>query len=101
MEIVIVYLVFCFIVAAAASSRGRSGIGWFFLSLVISPLLSLILVLVLPRSTAAAIAQRTTESEPQKRCPYCAEIVNARAIKCRHCGSDLTGNVTPDTGRQV
>lgn len=25
----------------------------------------------------------------QRRCPYCAEIVQAAAIKCRHCGSDM------------
>lgn len=36
------------IVAAAAEGRGRSGAGWFFLAIIISPLLALVLVLVIP-----------------------------------------------------
>jgi len=26
-----------------------------------------------------------------RRCPYCAELVRAEAIKCKHCGSMLRG----------
>jgi len=47
MEILIVWFIFCIIVGAIASNRGRSGIGWFFLAFLISPIISLILVLIL------------------------------------------------------
>lgn len=46
MGIFIFWLLGCFVVALAASNRGRSGFGWFLLSVLISPLLGLLFVLV-------------------------------------------------------
>jgi hypothetical protein len=51
MIFVVVWLLFSGIVGVAAKARGRTGIGWFLISLIISPLFALILVLALPSVT--------------------------------------------------
>jgi len=30
-------------------------------------------------------------ADATKTCPFCAEVIKAAAIKCKHCGSELTG----------
>ena len=48
-EAAVFWLIFCVVVGVIASARNRSGIGWFFVSVLISPVLGLILVMCLPR----------------------------------------------------
>jgi hypothetical protein len=43
------YLAFSIVVSVIANSRGRAAIGWFLLSMLISPLLALILVVCIPK----------------------------------------------------
>ena len=43
------WLALAIIVGVAANTRGRSGVGWFLLAAVISPLIAGLLVLALPR----------------------------------------------------
>lgn len=42
------WLVLAVAVGAAANARGRSGIGWFILAVLISPVLALIFLIALP-----------------------------------------------------
>lgn len=86
----IVYLVFAAIIGFGASARGRSGAGWFFLALLISPLISGILLLLLPRATASASGDEVISPRTHVRCPDCREFVRMDARKCKHCGCNLT-----------
>lgn len=47
----LVYCALTILVGVIASSRGRSGLGWALLSLVVSPLLAVIVLLILPNRT--------------------------------------------------
>ncbi|WFU62701.1 hypothetical protein [Bradyrhizobium brasilense] len=57
MEVVVLFwLGFSIVVGVAANARGRSGPGWFLLSLIISPLIALLLVLVMQSKNAVSVA---------------------------------------------
>ena len=56
MSIVGAWIIFAVIIGIAASSRGRNGIGWFLISVLLSPLLGLLLLIALPRQDAEARA---------------------------------------------
>ncbi|MEH2569665.1 hypothetical protein [Bradyrhizobium sp. AZCC 2289] len=66
MEIVLFWIGLSIVVGVAANARGREGILWFFLALVISPLIALLAVLVMERKNAPAAAGGTapTAFEP-------------------------------------
>ena len=46
MEIVIFWVIFALVVSFIAINKGRSGMGFFILSILLSPLLGLIIVLI-------------------------------------------------------
>jgi|GEM_PF-1389355 hypothetical protein len=113
MEIVFLWFMFAVVAGVAASSRGRSGFGWFVLSVLLSPLIGILLVLVLPnlrtqqqaaQLAAAAAAASARPAEPviteatHRKCPACAEWVLRDAFKCKHCGHDL---ITEDVKRSL
>lgn len=84
MEIAIGWLFLAVVVGIIAANRGRSGFGWFLLSLAISPLIGGVLVLALgsPKADPASDGEH-------KKCPACAEWVKREAVKCKHCGEQL------------
>lgn len=87
MEILLFWIIFAVVVGIAASNRGRSGFGWFLLSILLSPLLGLILVLVLPDQKKQQAAH--SDAAGRRPCPRCGEQIMRSAVVCRFCDADL------------
>jgi hypothetical protein len=64
------YLVLCVLVAIWAANRGRSGLRWFLIGLVISPLLAGIFVWVL-KNLDRSIMDGEISDGTHVRCPDC------------------------------
>lgn len=95
MNFVLLWLGLSIAIAVGASRYGRSGIGFFVLSIALSPVIGLAFLLALGRKglsnnqtyfdpaigRVTAIPQAST-----KTCPDCAEDVKTDARICRFCG---------------
>ena len=112
----IIWFIFCIIVGRAASNRGRSGFGYFFLSLILSPLIGFIIILVLGEnknirteriyeeaeiresvaekyryrdSVLKIVTNNSIAFNDTKKCPFCAETIKREAKICCFCRSDI------------
>jgi biotin transporter BioY len=66
------------LVGVFAFSKERNGIRWFFLSLIISPLITFIILLAVDPSASTL-----------KKCPKCAEEVKIEVLILSFCGYDF------------
>jgi hypothetical protein len=86
LEIVFLFwLGFIILTTIVASSKGRSTVGWFLLS-VFFGIFALIHVALLPSLKKDPLA---VTPETHVRCPECREFVFMDATKCKHCGIKL------------
>jgi hypothetical protein len=83
LSILFFWLVLAIIVGVAAGSRGRNGLGWFLLAMVLSPLLAGLLVLALPKTKSQY--ELHVERTMMRTCPQCAESIKREAVICRFC----------------
>lgn len=73
--------------AVVANQKGRSGLAWFVLGVLLSPF-GLILALVVTEN-GQVVEQRHIAKGRMRKCPHCAEMIRSVAIKCRYCQSDV------------
>lgn len=67
MEVFVGWFLFSLVVAGIAVSRGRSGFGWFVLSLLLSPLICGIALFVMPDEKAAQGLQQAAQKQEAVR----------------------------------
>jgi hypothetical protein len=96
MEFIIIWFLLAGLVGYAASKKGRSEIAYFLLSLLLSPLVGFLILLV-----AGDDEEGTLQRGELKKCPYCAELIKIEAIKCKHCGADLNSEIKLKAERSI
>jgi RNA polymerase subunit RPABC4/transcription elongation factor Spt4 len=92
LSIVALWLVLAFVVATGAKNRGRSFIGFFILSVTLSPLISGFILIVLGNATVSTSHSTFTPnqrsiSQTEKKCKSCGSIISVDFRKCPNCGS--------------
>ncbi len=73
-----------------ASSKGRSGLGYFVLGLLL-PLIGIIIAIGVSSRVAPPPSQAAVSPRDEVKCPACAEVILREAKKCKHCGEVLSG----------
>ena len=85
MEFAITYIVICFLIAYFASARGRSGLAWFVLTLLTTPLVTIVILAL----TDDLSKKDKPHPNTHIKCPDCAELIKKEARVCKHCGCKL------------
>lgn len=91
MGFLILWLGFAAIVGVIGMKRGLGFWTWFLRSVLFSPLIAGIWV-VAKKADLKQLEAEAVRDGSQKKCPSCAELVKAEAVKCRFCGELLSSD---------
>lgn len=84
----LLWIVCLFLGPVISSNRGNSGVAGFIWALLLGPI-GVVIVLVIPKNHSK-IETNQLRTGGMRKCPLCAELVKPEAVKCRHCGSDIS-----------
>jgi len=86
--IITTWIILSILCGIYASGKGKSGFGYFFLSVLLSPLIGFVAALIAKEDTVN-IEKKEMSLGVKRKCPFCAELVKSEAIVCKHCGKDI------------
>lgn len=88
------HIILAFVAGSVASSKGRSSVRYFLLSLIFSFFVAILVLLAVP-------AVKAVSTEETRECPFCAEQVLARARVCKHCAKEIVPIEAKEVPREV
>ena len=83
---IISWLVLAVAVGYVADQRGRSAVGWVVLSLLVSPIIAGVMLLLVPRNLAVLEERQLADGGNQ--CPMCVDVIRGVTTRCTLCGSE-------------